>query len=360
MAQSESNQPFLMTSTYDEILSLPPTTTSSIDDSQTSFFYDSTNFLLILYPIYLCAILFNALSLYLILTAAAYRQYLSNVLLAVMCIGSLINVHGQIYLVLQRWASDASADPLCSHSMYLRDAGSILIHLHIFILACERILAHLKKEPNYLNQPIVQRAHLFLILLSLMSIVLSFTVPIFVLKNASYDSPLGLCIPEDLGAYRNYFKWLHYGLGHSLVWISSFALSVFLIRQRTISYSTLIPMNRMAIVIGLASCLNLLISTLLDDMLGVGNERPVRTENVSVNLFRLMNFRDIVAIFHKSIIGIVFFLFRPEIRSWLADTRRKFQAEKKETVTPQMLEIRNELDDAYETDDGNIQFRTAT
>lgn len=38
---------------------------------------------------------------------------------------------------------------------------------------------------------------------------------------------------------------------------------------------------------------------------------------------------------------------------------KKFQVAKKEVVSPQMLDIRNEIDDNFpETDDGNLQFRT--
>jgi hypothetical protein len=71
-----------------------------------------------------------------------------------------------------------------------------------------------------------------------------------------------------------------------------------------------------------------------------------------------MNLRDFISVIDKLLIGLVFFLFRPEIRLWLYESIRKFQSTTKETLVPQMLDIRNELDDnCPETDDGNLHFR---
>jgi hypothetical protein len=118
-------------------------------------------------------------------------------------------------------------------------------------------------------------------------------------------------------------------------------------------------MNRMILLISLFSCINILIQTLFDDLIGIGHERPLSWKVFpSEKMFHLMNLRDFICILHKILIGLLFFLFRPEIRLWLYESMKKFQSNKKEIITPQMLDIRNELDDNYdEIDDGNIQFR---
>jgi hypothetical protein len=118
-------------------------------------------------------------------------------------------------------------------------------------------------------------------------------------------------------------------------------------------------MNRIILIIGLFSCINILIQTLFDDIIGIGNKRPINVDDsLSQKMFYLMNLRDFICIIHKIIIGILFFLFRPEIRLWLYESMKKFQTDKKEVVTPQMLDIRNELDENYdEIDDGNLRFR---
>ena len=362
MAQATTTIQLLSTTSVDEILSTS-SPLPAIANATKANTYDLTTFLLFLYPFYVCAMIFNLLSIYLILTSAAYRQYLSNVLLAVICIGAMINAHGQMFLVLQRWTNESVSNQLCSNSIYLRDAGSILIYLHVFILACERIIANLKKQPKFLHQPVIQRAHLFLILLSLISIVLAFTVPIFSLKHRFFSESNGLCVPIELDSYRKYFKWLFYGLGHPFVWLSAIFLGAFLLHRTTISYSTLVPMNRMIVVVSLLTCFNLFIGNLFDDHLSLGigqvvNDAPL----IPISLSYRMNFRDLVSILHKLIIGLVFFVFRPEIRSWLSDSIGRFRAANKETVMPQMLEIRSEIDDGFNENDpdGNIQFRTTT
>jgi len=344
--------------TYDEILSTSgPPPTDDIDQI-TQIDYDLTNYLLFIFPLYLCAILLNFLSIYTILIAKVYRQYLSNVLLAVISIGSLINIHGQMFLILLRWTNNSQSNQLCSSSYYLRDSGSILIHTHILFLSFERILAYLKKQPANLNNNIIQKAHLFLIIMSLISIILSLTIPIYTLKHSLFSSVNGLCIPLDIISYKRYLNWIYYGFGHPLLWSSSLILLIFLFRK-TISYSTLIPMNRIILIIGLFSCINILIQTLFDDVIGIGNKRPINVDDsLSQKMFYLMNLRDFICIIHKIIIGILFFLFRPEIRLWLYESMKKFQTDKKEVVTPQMLDIRNELDENYdEIDDGNLRFR---
>jgi hypothetical protein len=346
---------------FDEALttSVPISTTVVIDKS-VPIDYDLTNYLLIIFPLYMCAVLFNFLSIYSILIAKIYRQYLSNVLLAGICIGALINVHGQMFLILVRWTNTALSNQLCSSSIYLRDSGSILIHTHILILAFERILANLKKHPTSVHNNLIQKAHFFLITMSLISIILSLTVPIYTLTHSVFLPLGGLCMPLDTASYTKYFNWIYYGLGHPFLWSSCLILSIYLFRRTTISYSTLIPMNRIIFIISLFSCFNLLIRTLFDDMIGIGDERPFKTkENPPGKMILIMNIRDFISVIHKILIGLLFFLFRPEIRLWLYESMRKFQLNKKENVAPQMLDIRTELDDNYhETDDGNLHFRT--
>ena len=353
----------LSTRTYDEILSTTtPPISNDENDNIISIDYDLTNFLLFLFPFYLLAILFNFLSIYSILIAKVYRQYLSNVLLTVVCIGSLLNVHGQMYLILLRWSNNSASSQLCSSSYYLRDSGSMLIHTHIFLLTIERILANLKKHPANLNNNLIQKMHFFLISISFISIILSLTVPIYTLKHSNFSPFDGLCIPSDILGYEKYLHWIYYGFGHSLLWLSLLVLSLFLFRRRTISYSSLIPMNRIVLFIGALSCMNVLIQTLFDDIVGIGNERPLKTmDNPSQKLYYLMNFRDWIGVMQKILIGLAFFLYRPEIRLWFMESMSKFRTNKKELVTPQMLDIRNDLEENYDQiDDGNLQFRTDT
>jgi hypothetical protein len=349
----------LITSTtqhYDEILATTTPIPADDTDNITQLVYDLTNFLLFLFPLYIFAILFNFLSIYSILIAKIYRRYLSNVLLAVICIGSLFNVHGQMFLILLRWTNNSQSNQLCSSSYYLRDSGSILIHTHILLLAFERILSNLKKNPTNLNNNLIQKAHFLLIIISLISIILSFTIPIYTYKHSSFSSSYGLCIPLDPKSYKKYLNWIYYGFGHPFLWLSFVILIVFLFRKTTISYSTLIPMNRIILFISLLSCVNILIQTLFDDIIGMGNERPLSIQdNLSKKLFYLMNLRDFICIIQKVLIGLAFFLFRPEIRLWFMESMKQFQSNKKEIVTPQTLEIRNDTED--EIDDGNIQFR---
>jgi hypothetical protein len=119
-------------------------------------------------------------------------------------------------------------------------------------------------------------------------------------------------------------------------------------------------MNRIILLIGLLSCINILIQTLFDDIIGFGNERPLsKQNNPSQKLIYLMNLRDFVCIIQKILIGLAFFLFRPEIRLWFMESMKKFQPNKKEPITPQMLEIRSDSEENYDViDDGNIQFRS--
>ena len=271
----------------------------------------------------------------------------------------MINGHGQMFLILQRWTNESVSNKLCSNSIYLRDSGLILIYLNIFILSCERILANLKKQRKFFDQPIVQRANLCLIGLSLISIVLAFTIPIYSLRNPFFSESNGLCIPIEMDSYRNYFKWIFYGFGHPFVWISTIFLLTFLFHRSTISFSTLIPMNRMIVVVSLVTGLNLVIGTILDDHLGLNVEKLVTdVQFIPAELSFRMNFRDFLSILHKFIIGLVFLLFRPEIRLWFVDSLNKFRVENKEMLTPQMLQI----DDGFNENDleGNIQFRTST
>ena len=346
---------------YDEILA---TTTVPIPTDDTDNIiqvdYDLTNFLLFLFPLYVFAILFNFLSVYSILIAKIYRQYLSHVLLAVICIGSLFNVHGQMFLVLLRWTNNSQSNQLCSSSYYLRDSGSILIHTHIFILIFECILSNIKKSPKYFNNNLIQRFHLLLISFSLISILLSLTIPIFIFKHSSFASFDGLCIPNDIGAYKKYLNWIYYGFGYPFLWLPLIIHIVFHFRKTTITYSTLIPMNRIVLFIVLLSCIDIIFQTVFDDIVGFGNERPLSKEtNPSQKLICLMNLRDSICIIQKVFIGLAFFLFRPEIRLWFMESMKKFQPNKKEVVTPQMLEIRNDSEENYDTiDDGNIQFRS--
>jgi hypothetical protein len=118
-------------------------------------------------------------------------------------------------------------------------------------------------------------------------------------------------------------------------------------------------MNRIILIISLFSCINILIQTLFDDIIGIGNNRPISIKDrSSQKMFYLMNLRDFICVIHKMLIGLLFFLFRPEIRLWLYESMKKFQSNKKEVITPQMLDIRSELDDNYdEIDDGNLHFR---
>ena len=343
---------------YDEILStstLVPSTNGT--DSPPDLFYDFTNLLLILFPVYVCAILLNLLSIYTILTTKVYRQYLSHVLWAVVCIGALINAHGSMFLILSRWSSASDSDVLCSTSLYLRDSGSVLIHMHIFLLACERVLATLRKQPGNTNNNLIQKAHLFLIGLSFVSIILALTVPIYTLQHSEFASFHGFCVPNEIGFYRNYFNWIFYGFGHAYLWLAGLLLAVFFLRRTTVTYATLMPMNRLIFVMSAASCVNLLIGTLFEDTIGVGEDRPIDTDDpVKPKIHQQMNLRDFVSIVHKLLVGSAFYLFRPEIRQWLCETRKRFQGNQKEVIAPQMLDIRNEADD--ELDDGNLQFRT--
>ena len=343
--------------TYDEVLSTSTLITSTDPlDQPASVDFDLTNFLLFIFPFYGWAILLNFLSVYTILTARVYRQYLSNVLFAVICIGAILNAQGQVFLILQRFTGSSSSNRLCASSLYLRDSGSILIHLHVFLLACERILANLKKQPNHLNNNLIQRAHLCLIAISSISIILSVTVPIYTLKNASFSSFNGLCIPTQTTLYQRYYNWIYYGFGHPFLWLSCILLAAFFLRRTTISYTTLIPMNRMIAVISMTSGVNLVIATLFDDMIGIGDERPMNTvDTISTTNLYLMNLRDLISIVHKLILGVLFFVYRPEIRLWLWESIQRFQEEKKEALVPQMLDVRSELDDG---DDGDLQFRT--
>ena len=343
----------------DETLSLNNTDVSSPS------FYDLTYFLLLLFPFYFIAILSNFLAIYSILIARIYRQYLSNVLLAVISIGSLLNAHGQMFLVLLRWASDADSTQLCSSSYYLRDSGLILIHTHIFILAVERILANLKKHPANRNNNIVQRGHLFLLVLSLISIILALTIPIYTVKSSSFVSVNRFCVPVDLEStvqylkYKTYLNWIYYACGHPLLWLSLMILVIFLFRRSTITYSTLIPMNQMILLISLMSCMNIVIQTLFDDVIGINGKLLMTNENnTPLKLFYWMNFRDWFGMIEKICIGVVFFLFRPEIRQWLKESMDAFRSNPKEVLTPQRLDIRNESEEIYdETNEGNLQFR---
>ena len=347
------------TTQYDEILSTTIPISNDGTDNIIQIEYDLTNFLLLLFPLYTLAILWNFLSVYSILIARIYRQYLSNVLLAVICIGALFNLHGQMFLVLLRWTSNSTSNQLCSSSYYLRDSGSILIHTHILLLTVERIIANVKKNARYSNNHLIQQAHFLLIILSLISIILSLTVPIYIFKHSSFLSFNGLCIPLDLISFKRYLNWIYYGFGHSFLWCPLILLLVFLFRRTTISYSTLIPMNRIILFIHFFTCINLLIQTLLDDIVGMGNERPLKVqETPAQKLFYLMNLRDYIGVVQKLFIGLAFFLFRPEIRLWFMESMKKFQSNRKEPITPQMLEIRNDAEENYDViDDGNIQFR---
>ncbi|CAF2495613.1 unnamed protein product [Rotaria sp. Silwood2] len=352
--------PILISSTasYDEILSTTIPVSADYTNKLSKIDNSLTNYLLIVFPLYICAILFNFLSIYSILLAKVYRQYLSNVLLAVICIGALINLHGLMFLILLRWTKNAASDQLCSSSIYLRDTGSILIHTHIILLAFERILANLKKHPTNLNNKPIQRAHLFLITISLISIILSLTVPIYAFTHSSFSSANGFCTPTQIASYKKYLSWIYYGFGHPFVWSSCILLSLFFIRKTTISYSTLIPMNRIIVIISFSACINLLISTLFDDIIGIGdNDVSTELDESSGTMLLLMNMRDFISIIDKILIGLLFFLFRPEIRLWLCESMKKFQLSKNETVIPQMLDIRSVIDDNYnETDDGNIHL----
>lgn len=344
---------------YDETLST--NNTDSIVPSN----YDLTNFLLLLFPFYFIAILCNFLAIYSILIARIYRQYLSNVLLAIISIGSLLNAHGQMFLVLLRWANGSDSTQLCSSSYYIRDSGLILIHTHIFILAVERILANLKKHPANQTNTIVQRAHLFLLVLSLISIILALTIPIYTVKSSSFFSVNRFCVPADLESntqymkYKTYLNWIYYACGHPLLWLSLIILVIFLFRRTTITYSTLIPMNQMILLISLFSCINIVIQTLFDDVIGINSEQLMTIEdNPPMKLFYWMNFRDWFGMIEKICIGIVFFLFRPEIRQWLKESFEAFRSNPKEVLTPQRLDIRNESEENYdESNEGNLQFR---
>ena len=344
---------------YDEILSTNNT------DVILSSEYDLTNFLLILFPFYLIGILCNFLAIYSILIARIYRQYLSNVLLAVISIGSLLNAHGQMFLVLLRWANSPDSIQLCSSSYYLRDSGLILIHTHIFILAIERILANLKKNPANRNNNLLQRAHLVLIALSLISIILSLTIPIYIMKDSTFTSMNRFCVPPDVAYNRNYLNykfylhWIYYGFGHPLLWLGLIILLVFLFRRTTISYSTLIPMNQMILFISFFSCVNILFETLFNDVIGINSQRlSTMDDSPSEKFFYLMNFRDWFGMMEKICIGLAFFIFRPEIRQWMKESIETFRSNPKEVLTPQRLDIRSEADEIYDdTSDGNLQFR---
>lgn len=342
----------------DEILSLTTALSSDDTDKLLEINFDLTNYLLFIFPLYIFAILFNFLTIYSIFMAKIYRQYLSNILLSVISIGSLINIHGQMFLILLRWTNNSLSNQLCSSSFYLRDSGSILIHTHILLLTFERILAYLKKQPTNIHNNLIQKAHFFLIIISLISIILSLTIPIYTLKHSKFSTTAGLCISLDIISYKKYLNWIYYGFGHPLLWLSSIIIIVFLFRK-TINYSTLIPMNRILLIISLFSFLNILIQTLFDDIIGIGNDRPISIKDVpNETMIYLMNFRDLICIIHKILIGLVFFRFRPEIRLWLYESMKTFQTNKKETLTPQMLDIRNDLDENYDQiDDGNLHFR---
>ncbi|CAF1206586.1 unnamed protein product [Adineta ricciae] len=345
---------------YDEILS---TTTADLDTNDKDTAQNSndlTAYLLVVFPFYTLALLFNFLTIYSILIGKIYRQYLSNVVLAVICIGALLNVDGHMYLILLRWTTSSTSDQLCSSSIYLRDSGSILIYTHIFILALERILANLKKQPRSIHNPLLQKAHLFLILVSFISMILAFTVPIYTFTHSNFSESYGLCIPVDDKAYKMYINWIYFGFGHPFVWLSCILLGIFLWRNSAKSYSTLIPMNRIILIINVFSCVNLLIRTLFDDLIGVAGKRSSNDDvPLSSKIIYTMNLRDFISIFVNLLIGLVFFVFRPEIRAWLYESMKRFQGNVNVTVTPQRLDIRNELDDNFpETDDGNLHFRS--
>jgi hypothetical protein len=195
-----------------------------------------------------------------------------------------------------------------------------------------------------------------------MSMILSFTVPIYIFRYTLISGLNDLCIPTNLSSYKNYSNWIHFGFGHPYVWLSSFLLIMFFfVRRTTVSYSTLIPMNRLIFLISSISCLNLLSATLFDDVIGIGDRRALYFSlDVSSMNFYLMNLRDFLSVIHKTIIGLVFFLFRPEIRLWLCESMQRFQVQNKKPIKAQALDTHNVLDDAYHEpdDDEPIQFRT--
>lgn len=350
------------TKVYDEILSTAPADPDTTSEAIPQNTNDITTYLLVVFLFYVLALLFNFLTIYSILIGKIYRQYLSNVILAVICIGALLNVDGHMYLILLRWTNSSVSDQLCSSSIYLRDSGSILIYTHIFLLVLERILAKLKKQPRSVHNPLLQKAHLFLILMSFISMILAFTIPIYTFTHSNFSEESSLCLPTDSKAYRMYINWIYFGFGHPFVWLSCILLGIFLWRSSTTSYSTLIPMNRMVLIINVFSCVNLLIRTLFDDLIGVG-DKPSSDggQSLSNKMIYIMNLRDFISIFVNLLIGLVFFVFRPEIRAWLYESMKRFQGNINVPVTPQRLDIRNELDDNFpETDDGDLHFRSDT
>jgi len=355
-----TNTPISTSSTvsYDEILSTtsPPPSSESLDVD-----YDQTNLLLFIFPFYILAIIMNFLSIYTILLARVYRQYLSNVLLAVICIGSLVNAHGQVFLALLRWSNNSSSDSLCSSSFYLRDCGSILIHTHILILVFERILAFIKKQPAYANNNLILRAHFLLIIISFISIILALTVPIYTYQRVTYYTFDGLCIPENPRPFIYYLDWIYYGFGHPLLWLSLILLLIFYFQQKANIYASLMPMNRLVLIIIILSCLNLIIQTLLDDIIGIGNDGIIDQVLPSTKQVYFMNIRDVISFLHKCFLGLVFFVFRPEIRSWLCDSFRRFRNNQKDALTPQRLELENGFDELNihdQINDDTIQIRT--
>lgn len=346
------------TTSYDLILStLPPEwNTTQPPDPATDF--DLTTYVLAVFPFYTAGLAFNLLSIYSILIAKVYRQYLSHVLLAVICIGAVLHGHGLMFLILLRWTSNSATSEPCASSIYCRDAGALLMHTHALLAAIERILAYLRKQPNNLHRPGMQRAHLLLIAMSVVSIILAFTVPIFAFTH-SFSFLGGACLPIDVAAHGKYLLWIYFGFGHPFVWSACLLLAVFLLRATTSSYSTLAPMNRIVLTLSVCSAINVVIRTLLDHVIGLHSEQiSVDNSTLPRKLIKQMNLRDAISLLYVLVVGVLFFLFRPEIRQWLGESAQRFQAARKEVVSPQTLEIRGELDDRFaENDDGDLHFR---
>lgn len=346
----------------DEVLSLTTavtrlatteTTMTKLDPNQ-SRNTDTTLFILFLYPFYVGAILSNLLTIFMIFTSKIYRQYLCNILIAIISIGALMNAHGIIFIALLRWGDTSDLNILCSISSYFRDTGSILVYTHILIIASERILANIKKNPGLLNNEIVQNGHLALIALSLIAIASALFIPTSILRLITTSNFNVFCSPKPGETYSIYLKVIYYGFGYPCLIISVFGLVLFFTRRTTASYSDLTPINKMSMFISLVSCCCLLMSSIIN---GTVDEQTSEREE-AIRTDYLLNIRDFCLIIEKYIIGIAFFGFRPEIRDWLVESLLKFRFEKRQEVLPQMLEIRGEVDDNIcETDDGNLEFR---